>query len=48
MSPKRGFNVLKLWNKDAAKFKRAGDLVLLADNLKEGDAMFTPHLEKKM
>jgi len=48
MSPKRGFNVLKLWNKDAGKFKNAKDLVLLDDNLKDGDAIFTPHLEKNM
>ena len=48
MSPKRGFNVLKLWNKDAAKFKKAADLVLLSESLKDGDALFTPHLEKKM
>lgn len=48
MSPKRGFNVLKMWNKDANKFKNPKDLLLLDDNLKEGDAIFTPHLEKKM
>ena len=48
MSPKRGFNVLKLWNKDAGKFKNPKDLVLLEDTIKETDAIFTPHLEKKM
>ena len=46
ISPKKGFHVIKLWNKEAAKFNKAGGLALLDKRV--ADVRYTPHVEKKM
>ena len=46
ISPKKGFHVIKLWNKEAARFNKAGGLALLDKRV--ADVRYTPHVEKKM
>jgi hypothetical protein len=48
ISPKKGFNILKLWNIDAAKFKSPEDIHILAKEIKLDDIMYTPFVQKKM
>ena len=47
ISPKRGFNIIKLWNTDAQKFNNTSDI---DSNLlsREGDIIYTPFIQKKM
>ena len=48
ISPKKGFNIIKIWNVDAAKFKSPTDVHLLCKEIKQDDLMYTPFVEKKM
>ena len=43
ISPKRGFNIIKLWNTDAQKFNNTSDI---DSNLlsREGDIIYTPFI----
>ena len=48
ISPKKGFNILKLWNIDAAKYKQPSDIHILSKEIKLEDIMYTPFVQKKM
>jgi len=47
ISPKRGFNIIKVWNTDAQKFHGAGDLHGV-NTVKDGEIIYTPFVQKKM
>jgi hypothetical protein len=48
MTPKKGFYVIKIWNKDCMKFKDPEELVVLDATLKPGAILYTPFVEKRM
>lgn len=48
ISPKRGFNIIKLWNLNAQKFKNASDINTSFSNVQESDIIYTPFIQKKM
>ena len=48
ISPKKGFNIIKIWNIDAGKHKNPTDIHLLCKEIKQEDVMYTPFVEKKM
>jgi len=48
MTPKKGFYVIKIWNKDSTKFNNADDLVVLDKCIKPGEVIYTPFVEKRM
>ena len=48
ISPKKGFNIVKIWNADSTKYNKISDMVLCVDGLKSDDVLYTPFLEKKM
>lgn len=48
ISPKKGFNIIKIWNIDAVKFKSPSDVHILCKEIKQEDLMYTPFVEKKM
>ena len=43
-----GFYVIKVWNKDCAKFNKANGIHLLHESLVPSDILYTPHVDKKM
>lgn len=47
ISPKRGFNILKIWNIDAHKYNTPSDLNNLT-LLSDSDMLYTPFIQKKM
>lgn len=48
ISPKKGFNIIKIWNTDSTKFKTPSDMNMFIDSVKVEEVMYTPFLEKKM
>jgi hypothetical protein len=49
ISPKRGFNIVKIWNTDAQKFSHPSNInTNVATVIREGDIMYTPFVQKKM
>ncbi len=49
ISPKRGFNIVKVWNTDAQKFNSPSNLNNNVSNaIRESDIMYTPFVQKKM
>jgi len=48
ISPKRGFNIIKLWNTDAQKFNQPSTLSTSISSLKESEIIYTPFVQKKM
>lgn len=46
ISPKRGFNIIKLWNSDA-QFDKPSNLVAVS-SIREADIIYTPFVQKKM
>lgn len=48
ISPKRGFNIVKVWNNDAQKFNNAANLNTTVSTIRESDIMYTPFVQKKM
>lgn len=48
ISPKKGFNILKMWNTDAAHHKLPTDIHILTKEIRLEDIMYTPFVEKKM
>jgi hypothetical protein len=49
ISPKRGFNIVKIWNTDAQKFSHPSNInTNVATAIREGDIMYTPFVQKKM
>ena len=47
ISPKRGFNIVKVWNTDAQKFNQPADLAAIS-TIREADVIYTPFVQKKM
>lgn len=47
ISPKRGFNIVKVWNTDAQKFNQPVDLAAIS-TVREADIIYTPFVQKKM
>jgi hypothetical protein len=49
ISPKRGFNIIKVWNTDAQKFNSTSDISSeVSVSIRESDVMYTPFVQKKM
>jgi hypothetical protein len=49
ISPKRGFNIIKLWNSDAQKFNIPSNLTKnISQFIHENDIIYTPFIQKKM
>lgn len=48
ISPKRGFNIIKLWNVDAQKFNNPSNINTSFSIIRESDMMYTPFVQKKM
>lgn len=48
ISPKKGFNIIKIWNIDASKHKSPTDIHLLCKEIKQEDIIYTPFVQKKM
>jgi hypothetical protein len=48
ISPKKGFHVIKLWNKDATRFSSQTGLAVLDKRVSIADVRYMPHVEKKM
>ena len=48
ISPKRGFNIIKVWNTDAPAFHAPADINTSIGIIKEGDIIYTPFVQKKM
>jgi len=46
ISPKRGFNIIKVWNSDA-QFHEPSNLVTVS-SIREADLIYTPFVQKKM
>jgi hypothetical protein len=48
ISPKRGFNIIKVWNNDAQKYCKSSDLNTNVSTVREADIIYTPFVQKKM
>jgi len=48
ISPKRGFNIIKVWNTDAKRFHHPGDLQTSIANIRESEVIYTQFVQKKM
>ncbi|NDB83593.1 MAG: hypothetical protein EB127_12850 [Alphaproteobacteria bacterium] len=48
ISPKKGFNIIKLWNNDSTVYKNPTDLLKLIPDMKAEDILYTPFTSKKM
>jgi hypothetical protein len=47
ISPKKGFHIIKIWNKNSA-IGDLSDLVLLDDSIKLSDVLFRPNVQQRM
>ena len=48
ISPKRGFNIIKVWNNDAQKHCSSSDLNTNVSIIRKADIIYTPFVQKKM
>lgn len=48
ISPKRGFNIVKVWNTDAQKFNQSSNINTSFTSIREEEIMYTPFIQKKM
>lgn len=49
ITPKRNFNVIKIWNKDCVKFKEVDNIhMIVPHSRQDGSVMYTPFIKKKM
>ena len=48
MTPKKGFFVIKIWNKNCTKYNNPSELTILDSILKQGSIIYTPFVEKRM
>lgn len=48
ISPKRNFNIVKIWNTEAQKFNSPLNIVTGISSISENDIMYTPFIQKKM
>lgn len=48
ISPKKGFQVIKIWNKDSSRFNKAAGVAVLDRRINASEIRYVPHVEKKM
>ena len=48
ISPKRGFNIIKVWNSDSQKHNRIGEINTSLNSVQTSDIIYTPFVQKKM
>jgi hypothetical protein len=49
ISPKRGFNIIKIWNADSQKHNSPSDILTnVSDLITSSDILYTPFIQKKM
>ena len=48
ISPKKGFHVIKIWNKDASRYNKASGMKVLDKRVNGSEVRYMPHVEKKM
>jgi len=48
ISPKKGYNIVKLWNINSEKYKRPEDLMCLLPDVKTSEVLYTRFTDKKM
>ena len=49
ISPKRGFNIIKVWNTDVARFNKPSDIHPdIAGMVRDSEIIYTPFVQKKM
>lgn len=48
ISPKKTHNIIKVWNTDSSKFKKADDILKLLPDMCMEDFQYTPFTQKKM
>lgn len=49
ISPKRGINIVKIWNVDSKTYNQASDLVYgISPLIKESEVIYVPFLDKKL
>ncbi len=48
ISPKRGFNIIKIWNTDAQKYNVSSDINTTFTQVSENEIIYTPFIQKKM
>jgi hypothetical protein len=48
ISPKRGFNIVKIWNTDAQTFNNSSNINTNVSIIRENDIIYTPFVQKKM
>ena len=48
ISPKKRFNVIKIWNSDAKLFNKPSDICTFIPTVNTGSIQYTPFLQKKM
>ena len=48
ISPKKGFNIIKLWNLQSLVFKKETDVRVLLPSLTYADIIYKPHVDQKM
>jgi hypothetical protein len=48
ISPKRGFNIIKVWNTHSKNYKNNSDINLFTSQLKHSEMLYTPFIQKKM
>jgi hypothetical protein len=48
ISPKRGFNIVKIWNQLSIQHNKPSDLVYGMANVAEADVIYTPFVQKRM
>lgn len=48
ISPKKGFQVIKIWNKDSSRFNKASGMAILDKRVNASEIRYMPHVEKKM
>ena len=48
ISPKRGFNIIKVWNSDSTKFNSPSDVNCTLNSVQASEILYTPFVQKKM
>ena len=48
ISPKRGFNIIKVWNSDSTKFNSPSDVNCTLNSVQASEILYTPFVQKNM
>jgi hypothetical protein len=48
ISPKRGFNIIKIWNTDAQAYNTTADIHANITSVTENEILYTPFIQKRM